>query len=250
MGPLDILAVFVGIFIALTFGLYLFIRFGSKGKVGEFIVKLCYRIVLPRRKFKLYNNIILEHDGRSSQIDHLIISQYGIYVIETKNYSGRIYGNETSEQFTQYIGKNKYSFYSPIKQNQGHIYALKKVIGDFDYTSHVVFLAGSILQVTSNTFVGTPLQSALTIRKNDVVAMSEIHLEAFIEKLENVIQNTTITERQHIANVAIAQVKAENALRAKVCPKCGSKLVLRKGNYGEFYGCSAYPKCKYIHKDK
>ena len=51
---------------------------------------------------------------------------------------------------------------------------------------------------------------------------------------------------QHI--IANATVEAEEMKEQKICPYCKTDLVLRKGKYGEFYGCSNYPKCKYTMK--
>lgn len=56
-------------------------------------------------------------------IDHVVISKYGVFVIETKNYRGWIIGNEKSEYWTQVIYKRKERLYNPIKQNYGHIKA-------------------------------------------------------------------------------------------------------------------------------
>ncbi|WP_411197804.1 topoisomerase DNA-binding C4 zinc finger domain-containing protein [Segatella copri] len=51
--------------------------------------------------------------------------------------------------------------------------------------------------------------------------------------------------RQHEHNVHDRQYRAKSLIRQGVCPQCGGQLVLRKGRYGSFYGCSNYPKCKF-----
>lgn len=55
-----------------------------------------------------------------------------------------------------------------------------------------------------------------------------------------------ISNREHIENIRQTQVE----LKKGICPRCGGKLVERQGQYGKFYGCSNYPKCKFVLKDK
>ena len=71
-------------------------------------------------------------------------------------------------------------------------------------------------------------------RWNEIVAQ---FYHAFIPMVEKATKN--------MEAVRIAPVETD-----EVCPKCGNKLVIRKGRYGEFLACSAFPKCKYIKKDE
>ena len=64
------------------------------------------------------------------QIDHVVVSRKGIFVLETKNYTGWIFGNENSQNWTQVIYKRKEKFYNPIWQNFDHIQALKEFLGE------------------------------------------------------------------------------------------------------------------------
>lgn len=63
-------------------------------------------------------------DTHTTQIDHIVVSIHGIFVIETKNYKGWIYGNSNNEYWTQNIYGNKYSLYNPLLQNKNHIKSL------------------------------------------------------------------------------------------------------------------------------
>jgi len=101
-----------------------------KGAIGE---KRVIRQLskLPPEEYKVLNNIMIKTDKGSTQIDHVVISIFGIFVIETKNYNGWIHGSENSEYWTQSIYKNKSSFRNPIRQNRAHIYALKEVLPDY-----------------------------------------------------------------------------------------------------------------------
>lgn len=91
----------------------------------------------------LINNITLpSKDGSTTQIDHLLISRYGIFVIETKDYSGWIFGDPLSARWTQVLYRRKTRFQNPIRQNYAHIKAISALF-DFlpaqDIHSLVVF---------------------------------------------------------------------------------------------------------------
>lgn len=77
------------------------------GKKGELIVKLRLR-VLSSERYKVINNLFISNHGQTSQIDHVVVLEYGIFVIETKNYKGWIYGGANSDYWTQNIYGNKY----------------------------------------------------------------------------------------------------------------------------------------------
>jgi len=84
-----------------------------KGWLGEKTVSL-YLHMLPQTEYAVMNDVILSTDTGTTQIDHVVVSFYGIFVIETKNYKGWIYGNEDSEQWTQkYLWEEK-QFYESL----------------------------------------------------------------------------------------------------------------------------------------
>lgn len=117
----------------------------DKGTQGEYLV---YRSLKRLQRIKggkiLANAYIPKNKGlEKSEIDLIYIAKTGIYVIESKNYGGSIYGSEKDNYWTQYIGGKNFEFYNPVKQNLGHIYSLKAYLGkEFkyeDFTSVIVF---------------------------------------------------------------------------------------------------------------
>mgnify|MGYP001079046846 CR=1 FL=1 len=97
------------------------------GKIGE--SRVAWEIDrLDVNNFRVFNDLLLQHNEETCQIDHIIISIYGIFVIETKNYSGWIFGNDSSDYWTQVIYKTKNKFRNPIKQNWSHICFLKTIL--------------------------------------------------------------------------------------------------------------------------
>ena len=96
-----------------------------KGFIGEFKVKLAMRLLLWFG-WKVYHNVTIQlSGGGTSQIDHIVVSSAGIFVVETKNYKGLIRVSENTNDWQQIFHHASYNFYSPIKQNKGHISALR-----------------------------------------------------------------------------------------------------------------------------
>lgn len=96
-----------------------------KGYVGEEVAKKELKSL--GSNYKVLNDIMVYSDNKTHQIDHIVVSKYGIFVIEMKNYGGKIVGKEKDNEWTQYIGKKVNKLRNPIIQNHGHILALKDV---------------------------------------------------------------------------------------------------------------------------
>lgn len=97
-----------------------------KGKFGEYDVKE-QLFKLPKDNYFIFNDILLKTNEITHQIDHVVISKFGIFVIETKNYKGLIVGKKFNQNWIKYMGHKKYYFYNPLRQNYGHIKALEKI---------------------------------------------------------------------------------------------------------------------------
>lgn len=114
----------------------------NKGIYGEFLTYEKLRM-LPGENIILTNLYIPKYDGTTTEIDLIMISEKGIFVIESKNYSGWIFGNERSKMWTQTLRRGeKNKFYNPIWQNKGHISALKNFLGNWysnQTQSYIVF---------------------------------------------------------------------------------------------------------------
>jgi hypothetical protein len=114
----------------------------NKGNYGEFLI---FRgLEKLERYHRLMTNIYLpKSDGSTTEIDVLMIAETGIYVFESKNYSGWIFGDEKGRNWTQVLeNKQKNQFYNPVWQNNGHITALKHATGLQNpelYKSYIVF---------------------------------------------------------------------------------------------------------------
>lgn len=103
----------------------------NKGRNGEYLTsKIIERHVLQSHRQLLNVYIPKRNSDELTEIDLLFIDRTGLYVIESKNYSGWIFGNETQQQWTQTMpNKKKYRFYNPIRQNATHIRAIQDFLG-------------------------------------------------------------------------------------------------------------------------
>ena len=117
---------FFWIFLILVLLCFIFYK-KFRGFMGEFWVKTELN-KLSKHSYIILNNIMIKSSTGTHQIDHIVISKFGIFVIETKNYYGLIIGDKYKAKWIQYIGKNKYYFNNPIHQNYGHIKALAEIL--------------------------------------------------------------------------------------------------------------------------
>ena len=101
------------------------------GKAGEraFWMRLTKDLQVPENQI-LRNVYIPTKDGRTSEIDLIVISTKGIFVFECKNYGGNVYGDARRKNWVQYIGKKKSFFYNPFLQNKVHCEKLRKYLGN------------------------------------------------------------------------------------------------------------------------
>ena len=221
-----------------------------KGAIGEKSVAFVLS-GLDKTKYKLINNIMLQVGNKTTQIDHVIVSNYGIFVIETKNYKGWIIGKEFDDKWKQVIYKRKEKLHNPIKQNYGHIQALKEVLNDFqdiNYISIIAFTTRAELKVTSKTDVVYTINLHKTIKKYKDENIPDLVKEDVYAKLISLNVDSKETRKTHVK--AIHKTLAEKNIKVNsgICPKCGGTLVLRNGKYGKFKGCSSFPKCRFIAK--
>ena len=128
---------------------------------------------IPGKKQILTNCYIPKSDGKTTEIDLLMIHETGIYVIESKNFSGWIFGSSDNQTWTQtFANKQKYHFYNPIWQNEGHKKHLQELLGnEIPLYSFVVFGSNCFLKNVENR------TRTMVINAND-----------FEEKIKNIAQ--------------------------------------------------------------
>lgn len=216
----------------------------GKGWLGEQIVKIIIGKTKENEKYVINDLCLKISEDRTSQIDHVLINKKGIFVIETKNYSGRIYGNESQLEWTQVLnyGKVKNKLYNPVKQNKTHIYHISNILSErFTINSAVVFVQGNIQYIESRNVYDLKGLKRL-IGRGETVLSSDQMKKIYNELI--VANDQSISLREHVENIENMKQNIEDG----ICPRCGKKLVVRKGKTGEFLGCAGYPNCKFTKK--
>jgi hypothetical protein len=266
-----------GSYYKLTHNTFLFTILDA-GRNGEYqIYKRLSHYERTGGKF-LFNCYLPKENGETTEIDVVLIKSDGIFVFESKNYSGWIFGDEKSKNWTQTLpqGKgrsHKERFFNPILQNEVHIKWLRRIVGDgLPIYSIIAFSERCTLKKVSVTS-----QDVQVINRNVILSAVEhagsmqsrkLSREEVDETYNKLYPFTQVSEEQKLQHVHNIRAKHstlrlynekvsfrkdtnEKELVSKVCPNCSALLVLRTAKKGinsgqQFYGCSNYPKCKYI----
>ncbi len=123
---------FIIFFIIVATAVALFVKWKLPywiGRGGEkFVTKKLLQ--LDAIHYKVLNDLLLPSSGSldTTQIDHVVVSNYGIFCIETKAYQGWIFGNANQENWTQVIFRHKEKFYNPLRQNYAHVKAVEELV--------------------------------------------------------------------------------------------------------------------------
>ena len=181
-----------------------------KGKLGEYQVSQQAKLHLNEDYVLLENITLPDGVGGTTQIDHIILSPYGIFVMETKNYTGWIFGSERQKQWTQQIYRKKFKFQNPIHQNYKHVQVLAAQLAECVEPSHIhsviIFLNQCEFktQMPANVCQGSAWLDYVDQFQTPVMNMEQI------EKIENNIQQhrleasfkTDLKHVQHLKNRA------------------------------------------------
>lgn len=116
-----VLAIFFGCAIGVS-------RRRQSQNVGEELVRKLMLNNLDLNSWYLFNNVTLPCGIGTTQIDHILVSRFGVFVIETKHYKGWIFGDEKSKQWTQVVWGYKYRFQNPLHQNYKHVKAVRDLL--------------------------------------------------------------------------------------------------------------------------
>ena len=293
------------------------------GARGEYLIYRHLRSLQGEKRW-LFNVYLPREDGKTTEVDVILFHESGVYVFESKNYSGWIFGTETQKVWTQSIKHDgssrnkKYHFLNPIMQNQLHIRVLKE---------HLPMLSDQALQ--SIVLFGSRCKLKkinLTTGKHDVITRNALtrkmascsyvkrlkrdEIEQMYQLLYPMSQVSEEVKKKHVADIN-REIKAYKSAdhhewaeqtpkssvpvpkpapvpapksapapkppvlpatpaptnptpmdkdpangqeAAPICPRCGQSLVLRQAKKGanagnSFWGCSAFPKCRYTKQD-
>jgi len=207
----------------------------KRGEEGE---RLVASILDSDKSFhRLINNLVLLGDNQvSHQIDHILIRNNGIFVIETKNYFGNITGGEDDSYWKKsfpYKGRMKVeTFHNPLKQNQSHIRMIKRIIGR-DYPIYCFIV------LVKNNGDGLDLFNVCgpedILKRINLITIDDPLSESTIESVYNTLlySEADVNDEMHLANIKKTikerrdyQKEIRKAIETKICPECGNKLVI------------------------
>lgn len=246
-----------------------------KGMIGEGLLNLSIRLFLDQREYRLLKNVTLPTEDGTTQIDHIIVSRFGVFVIETKNMKGWIFGNPQHKRWTQQLYRRKHGFQNPLHQNYRHVMTLKSLLGLADHQLHsVVYFIGDC------TFK-TPLPDNVMNRgliRHIKGKTTQVLTPAEVTRVVETIRQGRLTANWQTHRQHVAQLKARHSasprkplsattmpdyrgttpspvitrpptVQTPICPRCGDAMVLRTAGKGDnkgnrFWGCSRFPKCR------
>ena len=184
---------------------------GDVGAYGEYLTQYLFNSVRFKGYYKTLQNIYVPYKDSTSEIDVLVVHKKGIYVIESKNYSGWIFGSENQQQWTQMLNKNaKERFYNPIRQNKTHIKALSEYlqIEPSKMKSYIVFSERCELKkVPENTdqYIITKRNYLLDLINKDIEGKQDIftneEIDEIARKLELLTNASQEVKDKHIENI-------------------------------------------------
>lgn len=256
---------------AILFGLLFFAKWINsprfKGMIGEYAVNK-FAEKLDQDVYRLVKNVTLPTSDGTTQIDHIIVSVYGIFVIETKFMKGWIFGSERQSEWTQQLFRKKIKFQNPLRQNYKHTETIRELFSLNKEQVHSVIV-----------FVGQDVELKTTMPKNVICGRAYVdYIQSFNNRVLTEEQAAAIlkgiqderlspswaTDRQHIAHLKSAHdtdVVREPApssstpqespltLTNPSCPRCGGSMVqkiIKRGKRAgsQIWGCQHYPKCR------
>ena len=218
----------------------------DKGARGEAKVARVLKKSASKNSRLINDIVLLDSKKNSYQIDHIFINENGIWIIETKNWSGYIYGTDEQKEWTQVLayGNEKHRHYSPVQQNLAHVFKLQeRFTGNIPIIPLVVFVSANIKNVDSKFVCGIE-ELPHKVNTNQGVYLPEQVIEKCYNLIKAIQATCNITSKQH----AKKQKRKQKMLKRGRCPCCCGVLQRRKGKYGDFYGCSRYPMCKFTKK--
>ena len=282
---MDLSVLFEGLFKQLWYFIPLFIfvmvikSAWFKGVMGEFFVNLLLKRFLPKSDYTLIKNVTLPSEDGTTQIDHIVVSQFGVFVVETKNMKGWIFGTAKQKQWTQKIFKYSGKFQNPLHQNYKHtqtlasclnipneqIYSVVVFVGDSTFKTkmpeNVTYARGCITYIKSQTTkcfspelvdeIVNKIESGRLTRGLKTNFQHNKHVKEIIKQKREPKDNAFEKVSTAKIDSPIVDFPISEKSRIPVCNKCGSSMVLRKAkkgkNFGnDFWGCTNFPKCRKV----
>lgn len=235
-----------------------------KGWMGEVLLHLSLKVFLDSRRYRLFRNVTLPTDDGSTQIDHIVVSRHGVFVVETKNYAGWIFGKPHDKMWTQKFPRHTSKFQNPLRQNYKHVRTLEALTG---LPGNALF---SVIAFVGSAQFKTPMPDNVTrlhgcvafIRAKQAMLLTEQEVGRVIERIASGrLEPSMATHAAHVRHVRdLVKAKEAQGTPASTpapappastrCPHCSGALEdyiyktgAKAGN--AFRGCVEFPVCHY-----
>ncbi|MBF9059703.1 hypothetical protein HKCCSP123_10970 [Rhodobacterales bacterium HKCCSP123] len=219
-----------------------------KGWLGEKVVGTYLRRHFDEAEYRIIDDLILPARDGTTQIDHVILSRFGIFVIETKNMTGWIFGDANQASWTQVLHRKKSRFQNPLRQNYGHVKTIETLLGvQPDQVHNVVVFAGDAVAKTrmpANVLWNTRALGRF-IRGHATPLIPADQLDAMRDRL--LALRIEPGRKSRAAHVELVKAKqAGNGQDGTRCPACGGDMVARTSRKTgkAFFGCTNFPRCR------
>jgi restriction system protein len=221
-----------------------------KGWIGEALGAFTHWAFLDKTIYTALNNITLPTTNGTTQIDHVIVSIYGIFVVEAKNIDGWIFGDPRASQWSVVKPGRKFRIQNPLHQNYRHTRAVVEFLGVEPTQVHSMVMFWGDCEFKTEMPANVMARGYLGYIKGFTTPLlSNEKVVAVVEALRTgALPKTFATHRAHLASLRARHTSTTT------CAKCGSPLVLRTVSAGtragtKFYGCSTYPRCRHTIQD-
>jgi len=216
-----------------------------RGWLGEKKTTFILWMSLNANVYHRNHNVIIPSKSGTTQIDHILVSPYGVFIVETKNMKGWIFGSENQSKWTQVLHRKKYSFQNPLRQTFRQKKILAEYLGlDESFIYTVIYFVGDCKFKTHlpTNVISSGLGSHIKQHQNHVLSPEET--SRILNQLNKLTSESTLTTKEHIESLR------ERHSSITVCPWCGSNLVERTARKGpragsQFLGCKNYPQCRF-----
>jgi len=181
-----------------------------KGWIGELQINLITKFFLSKDTYHLIKNVTIPADGGTTQIDHVIVSRFGVFVVETKNLRGWIFGKKGDAYWTQKLYRHSEKFQNPLRQNYKHTKELSEILGISEDKMHsvVVFTGDSSFKTDMSENVTNPRGYIRYIRSQTKPVLAEGEVSRIIKSIaEKRLVPGLKTHFQHVKHVK--DIKAE-----------------------------------------
>lgn len=184
------------------------------GDNGEYLVAKQLSII-PNINASLLNDIVVPYKRTYAQIDHVLITEKGIFVVETKNYhQGEIVGNRMEQSWTHKYGDTSNEFYNPIIQNEHHIIGLKTALKPLAIPDNIFI---NLVCFSGDSVISVPNSHELVLLKNLQARIYEytktVLTTAQITEITDYLNNIAITDRKVIDRYIASVKRKENAVK-------------------------------------